>query len=129
MPDGGRIVNISSVLGKMGVPGAAAYCASKHGVIGFTKSIALELAGRKITVNAVCPGWVETELARAVMDRAAVSLGLSFDEFRQNAIDKVPLRKMIRPEEVASLTHFLASPAGKNITGQSYSLCGGQTMH
>jgi 3-hydroxybutyrate dehydrogenase len=129
MPSGGRIISISSVLGKMGVPGAAAYCASKHGVIGFTKSIALELAGRKITANVICPGWVETQLAEVVMKRAAENSGISFEEFRRNALNGVPLSRMVQPEEVASLVLFLASPAAKNITGQSYSLCGGQTMH
>lgn len=128
MPEGGRIISISSVLGKIGVPGAAAYCASKHGVIGFTKSVALEVAARQITVNAICPGWVETQLARLVMDRAAAKLGTGFDEFRESALEQVPLKKMIQPEEVASLVSFLASPDGKNITGQAYSLCGGQTM-
>jgi len=129
MHDGGSVVNIASVLGKIGVPGAAAYCASKHGVIGFTRSIALELAGRKISVNAICPGWVDTELARIVMERAAKNVGISYEEFRQNALGQVPLGEMIQPEEIASLVHFLASSAGSNITGQSYSICGGQVMH
>jgi len=128
LSDHGRIINISSTLGKIGVPGAAAYCASKHGLIGFTRSVALELAARKIAVNAICPGWVETELAKIVMGRAANNLGISYDEFRQNAMAQVPLREMIQPEEVASLVHFLAGPAGSNITGQSYSVCGGQVM-
>ena len=64
LSEGGRIVNLSSVLGRFGVPGFAAYCASKHGVIGLTRALALELAPRQITVNAICPGWVETEMAR-----------------------------------------------------------------
>jgi NAD(P)-dependent dehydrogenase (short-subunit alcohol dehydrogenase family) len=129
MPEGGRIINISSVLGKMGVPGAAAYCASKHAVIGFTRSIALELSEKKITANVICPGWVNTDLARIVMERAAGNMGISYEEFFQNAMEQVPLGEMIQPEEIASLVHFLVSPSGGKITGQSYSICGGQVMH
>ena len=129
MPDGGRIVNISSVLGKIGVPGAGAYCASKHGLIGLTRATSLELASRKITANAICPGWVDTDLAELVMNRTAAKLGVSYEEFRRGALAKVPLGEMIRPEEIASLVHFLIGPDGGNITGQSYNLCGGQVMH
>ena len=129
MPEGGRIVNISSVLGKIGVPGAGAYCASKHGLIGLTRAASLELANRKITVNAICPGWVDTELAELVMDRTAAKLGVSYEEFRRRALSRVPLGEMVRPEEVASLVQFLVGPTAGNITGQAYNLCGGQVMH
>ena len=129
MPDGSRIINISSVLGKRGVPGAAAYCASKHGLIGFTRSVALEVAVRKITANVICPGWVETELAKIVMDRAAANMEISYEEFRRGAMEQVPLGEMIQPDEIASLVLFLAGPSGSKITGQSYSICGGQVMH
>jgi NAD(P)-dependent dehydrogenase (short-subunit alcohol dehydrogenase family) len=129
MPDGSRIVNISSVLGKIGVPGAGAYCASKHGLIGLTRATSLELAGRKITANAICPGWVETDLAKLVMDRTALKLEINYEKFRRDALAKVPLGEMIRPEEVASLVHFLVGPDAGSITGQSYNLCGGQVMH
>ena len=85
MRDGGRIVNISSVLGRFGVPGYTAYCASKHGVIGFTRALALELAPRSITVNALCPGWVDTEMAAEGMRQGAAATGQTFDEFRERA--------------------------------------------
>lgn len=128
MREGGRIVNMSSVLGRFGVAGYTAYCASKHGVIGFTRALALELAPRQITVNALCPGWVDTEMAAAGMQQGAGATGLTFEEFRDQALAAVPIRRMIQPEEVAELVRFLASPAAAAITGQTYNICGGQSM-
>ena len=127
MGDGGRIVNISSVLGRFGVPGYTAYCASKHGVIGFTRALALELAPR-ITVNALCPGWVDTGMAEDGMRQGAAATGQTFEQFREQALGAVPMRRIIQPEEVAELVRFLASPAAGAITGQTYNICGGQTM-
>jgi len=128
VPDGGRIVNISSVLGRFGVAGYTAYCASKHGVIGFTRALALELAPRRITVNALCPGWVDTEMAAQGMQQGADATGQTFEKFRERALGAVPLKRIIQPEEVAELVRFLASPAASAITGQTYNICGGQTM-
>jgi NAD(P)-dependent dehydrogenase (short-subunit alcohol dehydrogenase family) len=125
---GGRIVNVSSVLGRFGVPGYTAYCASKHAVIGFTRALSLELVGRGITVNAICPGWVDTEMAAQGMQLGANAMGITFEEFREKAIGRVPLGRIIQPEEVASLVKFLASPQASAITGQTYNICGGQTM-
>lgn len=126
--DGGRIINLSSVLGRFGVPGYTAYCASKHGVIGFTRALALEVLERKITVNALAPGWVETDMAIEGMTQGADATGVSFDEFRRNAIGAVPIKRIIQPEEVAGLVRFLSSPEAGAITGQTYNICGGQTM-
>jgi NAD(P)-dependent dehydrogenase (short-subunit alcohol dehydrogenase family) len=128
LQDGGRIVNISSVLGRFGVAGYTAYCASKHGVIGFTRALALELAPRQITVNALCPGWVETEMAEQGMQQGAAATDRTFEEFRERALGAVPIKRIIQPEEVAELVRFLASPAASAITGQTYNICGGQTM-
>jgi 3-hydroxybutyrate dehydrogenase len=128
MPSGGRIVNMSSVLGRFGVPGYTAYCASKHGVIGFTRALALELAPSQITVNALCPGWVDTEMASVGMRQGAAATGRTFEQFRDRAIGAVPIKRIIQPEEVAGLVRFLASPAASAITGQTYNICGGQTM-
>jgi NAD(P)-dependent dehydrogenase (short-subunit alcohol dehydrogenase family) len=128
MVAGGRIVNISSVLGRFGVPGYTAYCASKHGVIGFTRALALELAERRITVNALCPGWVNTDMAAQGMRLGAAANGETFDQFRERAIGAVPIGRIIEPEEVADLVRFVASPAASAITGQTYNICGGQTM-
>ena len=128
MRDNGRIVNISSVLGRFGVPGYTAYCASKHGVIGFTRALALELAPRQITVNALCPGWVDTEMAAEGMRQGAQATGKTFEQFREQALDAVPIQRIIQPEEVAALVCFLAAAPAAAITGQTYNICGGQTM-
>ena len=128
VPNGGRVIMISSVLGKFGVPGYTAYCAAKTGLIGFTRSLALELAPRKITANALCPGWTDTEMARAGMREIASSAGISVEEFKIQAMSQVPLGEMVEPEEVANLVAFLCAPTGDKITGQAISICGGSTQ-
>jgi len=128
LAEGGRIINMSSVLGRFGVPGYTAYCASKHAVIGFTRALALELTARQITVNAICPGWVETEMAVQGMQGGAKAMGVTYEEFRSRALGAVPIGRIIQPEEVANLVTFLASPQAAAITGQTYNICGGQTM-
>lgn len=128
MPDDGRIVNLSSVLGRFGVPGYTAYCASKHGVIGFTRALALELVKRRITVNAIAPGWVDTDMAVEGMTQGATHARVTFDQFKQQALDAVPLKRIIDPAEVAALVKFLCSPDAGAVTGQTYNICGGQTM-
>jgi ketoreductase len=128
LKDGGRVINMSSMLGRFGVPGYTAYCASKHAVIGFTRALALELANRAITVNAICPGWVETEMAAQGMESGAAAMGITFEDFRSRALARVPIGRIIQPEEIAGLVTFLASPAASAITGQTYNICGGQTM-
>jgi NAD(P)-dependent dehydrogenase (short-subunit alcohol dehydrogenase family) len=128
MADGGRIVNLSSVLGRFGVPGYTAYCASKHGVIGFTRALSPELVKRKITVNAIAPGWVETDMAELGMTQGAKHAKVSFDEFKDQMLSAVPIKRMIDPAEIAALVKFLCSADASAITGQTYNICGGQTM-
>ena len=128
MHDGGRIINMSSVLGRFGVPGYTAYCASKHAIIGFTRALALELAPRAIAVNAICPGWVDTDMAVEGMTLGAQAMGTSYEEFRRRALRAVPIKRIIQPEEVARLVIFLAAPESSAITGQTYNICGGQVM-
>jgi meso-butanediol dehydrogenase/(S,S)-butanediol dehydrogenase/diacetyl reductase len=129
MRDGehGRIINLSSVLGRFGVPGYAAYCAAKHGIIGFTKALALEVAARGITVNAICPTWVDTAMARQGIVETAATLGITVEEFRLQAIQGVPIQRMVEASEVADLAVFLASPQAAGITGQAVNICGGAT--
>jgi NAD(P)-dependent dehydrogenase (short-subunit alcohol dehydrogenase family) len=128
LSDGGRILNMSSVVGRFGVPGHGAYAATKHGVIGLTRSFALELARREITVNALCPGWVETDMGRAGWRRIAERHGGGDAEGRELAAKMAPLRRVIQPEEVAGLACYLASDEARSITGQAVVLDGGQVM-
>jgi NAD(P)-dependent dehydrogenase (short-subunit alcohol dehydrogenase family) len=125
---GGRVINISSVLGKFGVPGYTAYCASKHGVLGFTRALALEVAGRGITVNAICPGWVDTEMARVGIEESASYQGITAQQFKRQAIQAVPIKRFLEAEEVAELVLYLVSSKAGGITGQAINICGGQTM-
>jgi NAD(P)-dependent dehydrogenase (short-subunit alcohol dehydrogenase family) len=130
MPDhaGGRIINLSSILGRFGVPGYTAYCTAKHGNIGFTRALALEVAGRGITVNAICPGWVETDMADLGMRETAAVLGITKDEFRRQALDAVPIKRILDPKEIADLALYLASDAASGMIGQAIALDGGQVM-
>jgi ketoreductase len=128
MPDGGRVINESSVLGRFGVPGYAAYASSKHGVIGLTRTLALELAPRGITVNAICPGWIETDLARQGYRRIAEARGISEDEAREVCAKMAPLGRVLDPEEIAGLAAYIASEDARNLTGQAIVLDGGQVM-
>jgi|LauGreDrversion4_2_1035121.scaffolds.fasta_scaffold372220_2 NAD(P)-dependent dehydrogenase (short-subunit alcohol dehydrogenase family) len=117
MSRGARIICISSVLGLKAVPDQIAYTAAKHGVIGLMKSLALALAPRGITVNAVCPGWVETDMARSRF----AELGIT----RELAAQGVPTGAVLQPAEVAALILYLASPACAQLTGQAIALDGG----
>lgn len=128
IPRGGRILNLSSVLGRFGVPGYSAYCASKHGVIGLTRALALELAPRRITVNALCPGWVETDMARDSFGRIGLSRSAGEEAGRDAAAKMAPLGRVLDPEEVAGLAAYLASGEAKNVTGQALVIDGGQVM-
>lgn len=128
IPRGGRVLNLSSVLGRFGVGGYSAYCASKHGVIGLTRALALELAPRQITVNALCPGWVETDMAREGFGRIGSSQGGMVEAGRKAAAEMAPLKRVLDPEEIAGLAAYLASDEAKNVTGQAVVIDGGQVM-
>jgi NAD(P)-dependent dehydrogenase (short-subunit alcohol dehydrogenase family) len=128
LPQGARIINMSSVLGRFGVAGQAAYSASKHGVIGLTRSLALELAPRQITVNALCPGWVETEMGREGIRRIAQRAKITEEQAHDKAARMAPLGRVLDPEEVAGLAAYLASEEAQSVTGQAFVIDGGQVM-
>jgi NAD(P)-dependent dehydrogenase (short-subunit alcohol dehydrogenase family) len=128
MANEGRIVNLSSVLGRFGVPGYTAYCATKHGVIGFTRALSLEVLKRKITVNAISPGWVDTDMALQGWTQGATHAKVSVAEFKSMMLEDVPIKRVIDPAEVAALVKFLCSKEASAITGQTYNICGGQVM-
>ena len=128
LPDGGRVLNLSSVVGRFGVAGLSAYSASKHGVIGLTRTFALELAPRQITVNALVPGWVETDMARDGFRRLGEANGGGEEEGRRMAAKMAPLKRVLDPEEVAGLAAYLASDEARSITGQAITIDGGQVM-
>ncbi|NBG89106.1 3-oxoacyl-[acyl-carrier-protein] reductase [Isachenkonia alkalipeptolytica] len=113
----GKIINLSSVVGVMGNPGQGNYCASKAGVIGFTKSIAKELGGKNISVNAIAPGFIETDMTEVLSDKA-----------REEMLRNVPLKRPGKPEDVARLVSFLSSEDADYITGQVIHVDGGMVM-
>lgn len=121
----GRIVNIASTGGKQGVMLAAPYSASKHGVVGFTKAVGLELAKSGVTVNAVCPGYVETPMAVGVRQGYAAHWRITESEVLEKFQAKIPLGRYSTPEEVAGLVCYLLSPVAASITAQAMNVCGG----
>lgn len=121
----GSIINIASTGGKQGVIYGAAYSASKSGVIGFSKALGLELAKQNITVNAVCPGFVETSLSQHVRESYANLWNVSLEETKQRIETRIPIGRYILAEEVAEMVKYLVSPAARGITAQAINLCGG----
>lgn len=113
----GRIINIGSVVGTMGNPGQANYCAAKAGVIGFSKSLAQEIAGRGVTVNVVAPGFIDTDMTKSLTD-----------DQKERIFDQIPSGRLGKPEEIASAVAFLASEGAAYITGQTIHVNGGLSM-
>lgn len=120
----GRIINISSVIWKRGRAGTTAYSASKAGLVGFTRSLAWEVETKGITVNAICPGWVNTEMATRSAKTIASRYGVSFEEGMDIMKSISPQQRIIEPEEVAYLASFLASDRAKGMTGQVIDISG-----
>ncbi|KUJ84043.1 3-hydroxybutyrate dehydrogenase [Microbulbifer flavimaris] len=124
----GRIINISSVHGLVASENKAAYCAAKHGLIGLTKVLALENADCGVTVNAICPGWVETPLIQPQIERIAQEESVDLDQARTRLIGaKQPLAKPTKPDAIGSLVHFLCGEHAATITGASMPVDGGWT--
>lgn len=124
----GRIINIASTASMIGYAYVSAYCAAKHGVLGLTRALALELASSDVTVNAVCPGFADTPL----LDRAATTIsgktGRSMDEARASLARANPQGRLVAPHEVAHAVLWLASPEATAITGQAIAVAGGEVM-
>ena len=123
--DWGRIINIASTGGKQGVALASPYSAAKHGVVGFSKAVGLELAKTGITVNAVCPGYVETPMAQRVRQGYASYWGVTEKDVQEKFEAKIPMGRYVTPEEVAGLVTYLASDTAGSITAQALNVCGG----
>lgn len=129
MSPGGRIVNISSISGRSGRADQAPYAAAKAGVISLTRSAALALASQGITVNAVCPGVVDTPLTRRIHEDRAVTLGITPEESLKRMIDRIPLGRLETVDDVAAAVSFFCSPGAAYITGQALNVCGGMEMN
>jgi len=125
LADGGRVVNVASILGRAGQVRNTAYCASKHGIVGFTKSLALDLAPRKITVNAILPAWVDTPMLRGELARQAALIGSETAQMLRNARRNIPLRRLVEADETAALVRFLLSDAAAAITAQGITIDAG----
>lgn len=124
----GRVINVASIAGKTGAPYIAAYSASKHGVLGLTRSAALEVAEKGITVNAVCPGYVDTEMTSRGIERITAKTGKSTDEALEALKKMSPQNRLVTVEEVAALAVLLASDEGRGINGQAINVDGGSLL-
>ena len=127
--EGGRIISISSQAGKTGYAMLGPYCATKAGVLLLTQTMAKELGPQKITVNAVCPGWIDTPLLHGGLDPILKSAGLTLEEWALKNMPTIPLGRIGYPADVAKLVTFLASDEADYMTGQAINISGGQEMH
>jgi 3-hydroxybutyrate dehydrogenase len=124
----GRVINIASIAGKTGAPYIAAYSASKHGVLGLTRSAALEVAAKGITVNAICPGYVDTDMTTRGIENITKKTGLSAAQAMESIKKMSPQNRIVEPEEVAALALLLASDEGRGINGQAINVDGGSVL-
>lgn len=129
MHDGGRIINLSSISGRSGRSDQAHYAAAKCGVISLTQSAALSFASQGVTVNAVCPGVVDTPMTTGIHEIRASALGITPEESLARMIAKIPLGRLEKTEDVAGAVSFLCSPDAAYITGQALNVCGGMEMN
>jgi len=125
----GRVINIASNAGLSGYGYSAAYCAAKHAVVGFTRALAIDLGRTGVTINAICPGWVETQMAEEAVTRIASKTKRSVDEARTSLAAMSPQRRMITPEEVAYATLMLCGHDARGIHGQIIVIDGGAVMN
>jgi NAD(P)-dependent dehydrogenase (short-subunit alcohol dehydrogenase family) len=124
----GRIVNIASTAGVTGYAYVSAYCASKHGVIGLTRAAALETARRNVTVNAVCPGYTDTDIVRSAVANISAKTGRGAEQALAELVSQNPQRRLITPAEVAATVLWLCLRTSGSVTGQSIAVAGGEVM-
>ena len=124
----GRIVNIASTAGLTGYAYVTAYCAAKHGVVGLTRALALETAGRNVTVNAVCPGYTETDMVAEAVGNIVRKTGKSESEARAALVSRNPQQRLVQPREVANAVLWLCLPGAEAITGQAIAVAGGEIL-
>jgi len=124
----GRVVNIASTAGITGYAYVSAYCAAKHGVIGLTRALALETATSNVTVNAVCPGYTDTDMVDAAISNIVRTTGKSAEQARAALTSRNPQRRLVRPEEVANAVLWLCLPGAEAITGQAIAVAGGEVL-
>ena len=125
---GGSVINLSSAAGRLAFPFRTPYSAAKWGVVGFTKSLSMEVGIDNIRVNAIQPGVVEGERIDRVIDAKAKAMGISFEEQKKISLERVSMHRMVSPYDIANMALYLASDTGRNITGQAISVCAGVEM-
>ncbi|GMA14281.1 SDR family oxidoreductase (plasmid) [Deinococcus metallilatus] len=128
LAEGGRIVNVASTAGLVGYPYVAAYVAAKHGVVGLTRALALEFAARGVTVNAVCPGYTDTDLIVGAVQTIQDKTGRSEEQARAALARSNPQGQLVQPGQVADAVAWLCSPGASAITGQAIAVAGGEVM-
>jgi NAD(P)-dependent dehydrogenase (short-subunit alcohol dehydrogenase family) len=124
----GRIVNIASIAGLRGYEYVSAYCASKHAVVGLTRSLAMEFVTKGVTVNAVCPGYTETDMVTNAVANITAKTGRTADEAMTDLLTRNPQKRLIQPAEVANAVAWLCLPGSEAITGQAIVIAGGEVM-
>lgn len=127
-PEARHLLAVSSILGRIGVPGYTGYCASKTGLLGLVRALAQEVAADNVQVNAICPGWVSTDMAWQGIDGMAAGLGITRDQAHEMAMSQVPMGRMSEPEDIAHMVAWLLSPGSRGVTGQGLDMNGGAWM-